>query len=129
VLTDVLNIAYSNLVFVRDTKDTAYLGFELSKAYHDSIGILTSIEELLKHRFHLVLGSPTEIGTSKDSLLSFLYRSEDVVKIHLIKLIVKSLAVSIVEIGLSDFTIVAGSASRTGSTNLARCGCTSLGVT
>jgi len=121
-------MAYSNLVFVRDTKDIAYLSLKLSKAYYNSIGILTSIKELLKHRFHLVLGSSTEIGTSKDGLLSFLYRSEDVVKIHLIKLIVKSLAVSIVEIGLSDFTIVASSASRTGSTNLARCGCTSLGV-
>jgi len=75
-----------------------------------------------------VLGSSTEIGTSKDSLLSFLHRSEDIVKIHLIKPIVKSLAVSIVEIGLSDFAIVASGASRTGSTNLARCGCTSLGV-
>lgn len=75
-----------------------------------------------------MLGSSTEIGTSKDGFLGFLYRSEDVVKIHLIEPIVKSLAVSIVEIGLSDFAVVASGASRTGSTNLARCGCTSLGV-
>jgi len=121
-------MAYSNLVFVRDTKDTAYLGLKLSKAYYDSVGILTSVEELLKHRFHLVLGSSTEIGTGKDGLLSFLHRSEDVVKIHLIEPIVKSLAVSIVEIGLGDFAVVASGASGTGSTNLARCGCTSLGV-
>ena len=119
MLTDMLNKAYSNLIFVRDAKDTAYLVLKLNKASNNTVGILTLIEELLKHRFYLVLGSSLEIGASEDSLLSLLYRSKDKVKVYLVKLIVKALAVSIVEIGLSDLSVVAGSGS-TGSTNFAR---------
>ena len=119
MLTDVLNKAYSNFVFVRDAKDAAYLFLKFNEAYYNSVGILSVVKELLKHRFYLVLSSSSEVGTSEDSLLSFLYRSKDIVEIYLIKLIVKPLTVSIVEIGLSDFTIVA--VSSTGSTNLARC--------
>ena len=114
-----LNKAYSNLVFIRDAKDTAYLVLKLNKASNNTIGILMLIEELLKHRFYLVLGSFLKIGASEDGLLSFLYRSEDKVKVYLIKLIVKALVVSIVEIRLSDLSIVAGSDS-VGSTNFAR---------
>ena len=119
MLTDVLNKAYSNFIFIRDTKDVAYLFLKFNEAYYNSISVLLVVKELLKHQFYLVLGSSLEIGTSKDSLLSFLYRSKDIVEIHLIKLIVKPLAVSIVEIGLSDLTIVVVSSA--GSTDLARC--------
>jgi hypothetical protein len=66
-----------------------------------------------------VLGSSPKIGASEDSLLSLLYRSKDIVKIHLVKPVVKALAVSVVEIGLSDLAIIAVSGA--GSTDLARC--------
>jgi hypothetical protein len=118
MLTDVLNKAYSNFVFVRDTKDVAYLFLKFNKAYYNSVSILLVFKELLKHRFHLVLGSSPKIGASEDSLLSFLYRSKDIVKVHLVKLVVKALAVSVVEIGFSDLTII--TVSSTGSTDLAR---------
>jgi hypothetical protein len=119
VLTDVLNKAYSDFVFVRDAKDAAYLFLKFDEAHHNSVSVLSVVKELLKHRFHLVLGSSLEVGTSEDGLLSFLYRSEDIVEIHLIKPIVKPLTVSIVEIGLSDLAVVAVSSA--GSTDLARC--------
>jgi hypothetical protein len=119
VLTDVLNKAYSNFVFVRDAEDAAYLFLKLNEAHYNSVGVLSVVKELLKHRFYLVLGSSPKIGASEDGLLSFLYRSKDVVKIHLVKLVVKALAVSVVEIGLSDLTVIAVSGA--GSTDLARC--------
>ena len=119
MLTDILNKAYSNFVFIRDAKNAAYLFLKFDKAYYNSVSVLSVVKELLKHRFHLVLGSFPKVGASKDSLLSFLYRSKDIVKIHLIKLIIKPLTVSVVEIGLSDFAIVAVSSA--GSTDLARC--------
>jgi hypothetical protein len=67
-----------------------------------------------------VLGSSSEVGSSKQGLLVSLNRSELKVDVHLSELVVKALAVSIVEIGLSDLTIVTGGSSA-GSTNLARC--------
>jgi hypothetical protein len=121
VLTDMLNKAYSNLVFVRDSKDTAYLLLKLNKAYDYSVGILLFVKEPLKHRFHLVLGSSLEVGASEDGFLTFFYKGEDKVEIHLVKLVVKALAIFIVEIGLSDLTVVAVSAGGAGSTDLARC--------
>jgi len=118
VLTDVLNKAYSNFVFIRDAKDIAYLFLKFNEAHHNSVSILLVIKELLKHRFHLVLGSSPKIGASEDYPLSLLHRSEDIVKIHLVKPVVEALAISVVEIGLSDLTVVAISGA--GSTNLAR---------
>jgi hypothetical protein len=118
VLTDVLNKAYSNFIFVRDAEDAAYLFLEFNEAHYNSVGILSVVKELLKHRFHLVLGSSPKIGASEDGLLSLLHRSEDIVKIHLVKPVVKALAISVVEIGFSDLTIIAVSGA--GSTDLAR---------
>jgi hypothetical protein len=73
VLTDMLNKAYSDFVFVRDAKDAADLCLKADKASHDSVGVLSFIKVLLKHRFHLVLGSSPKIGTSEDGLLNILY--------------------------------------------------------
>jgi hypothetical protein len=114
----VLDKAYSNFVFVRDTKDTAYLLLKFNEAYYDSVSVLSIVKELLKHRFYLVLGSSPKIGASEDGLFSLLYKSKDIVKIYLVKPVVKALAISVVEIGFSDLTIVAVSSA--GSTNLAR---------
>jgi hypothetical protein len=47
VLTDVLNKAYSNFVFVRDAEDAAYLFLKLNEAYYDSVSVLSVIKELL----------------------------------------------------------------------------------
>ena len=49
MLTDILNKAYSNLIFIRDAKDIAYLVLKLNKASNKTIGVLTLIEKLLKH--------------------------------------------------------------------------------
>ena len=68
-----------------------------------------------------MLGSSSEVGRSKQGFLVRFNRSELKVDVHLSKPIVKPLTVSIVEIGLSDLAIVAGSASSAGSTDLARC--------
>jgi hypothetical protein len=68
-----LNKAYSDFVFVRDAKDAADLYLKADKASHDSVGVLSFIKVLLKHRFHLVLGSSPKIGASEDSLLNILY--------------------------------------------------------
>jgi hypothetical protein len=73
VLTDILNKAYSDFVFVRDAKDAADLYLKADKASYDSVGVLSFIKVLLKHRFHLVLGSSPKIGASEDSLLNILY--------------------------------------------------------
>jgi hypothetical protein len=118
MLTDVLNKAYSNFIFVRDAEDAAYLFLKFNEAYYNSVGILSVVKELLKHRFHLVLGSSPKIGASEDGLLSLLYRSKDIVKVYLVKPVVKALAISVVEIGFSDLTIIAVSSA--GSTDLAR---------
>ena len=118
MLTDILNKAYSNLIFIRDAKDIAYLILKFNKASNNSISVLMLIKELLKYWFYLVLGSSLKIGTSKDSFLSFFYKSKDIVEIYLIKLIIKPLVVSIVEIRLSNLTIVIVSSA--GSTNLTR---------
>ena len=49
MLTDILNKAYSNLIFIRDAKDIAYLILKFNKASNNSISVLTLIKELLKH--------------------------------------------------------------------------------
>ena len=67
-----------------------------------------------------MLGSSSEVGRSKQGFLVRFNRSKLKVDVHLSKLIVKPLTVSIVEIGLSDLAIVAGSTSSVGSTDLAR---------
>jgi hypothetical protein len=119
VLTDVLDKAYSNFVFVRDAKDTAYFLLKFNEAHHDSVSVFLVVKELLKHRFHLVLGSSLEVSTSEDGLLTFFYKGEDKVEIYLVKPVVKALAVSIVEVRLSDLAVV--TVSGAGSTDLARC--------
>ena len=65
MLTDMLNKAYSNLIFVRDAKDTADLFLKLGKGGEDTIGISLAVKVLHKHRFHLVLGSSSEVGCCK----------------------------------------------------------------
>ena len=68
-----------------------------------------------------MLGSSTEVGRSEQGSLVGFDRGELEIGFHLGNPIVEALAVSIVEIGLSDLAIVAGSASSAGSTDLARC--------
>jgi hypothetical protein len=67
-----------------------------------------------------VLGSSSEVGGSKQGLLVGFNRSELKVDVHLSELVVKALAVSVVEIGLGDLAVVTGGGGA-GSTNLARC--------
>jgi hypothetical protein len=119
VLTDVLNKAYSNFVLVRDAKDAANLYLKANKASYNSVGILSFVKVLLKHRLYLVLGSSPKIGTSEDGLLSIFNRGEDKVEIHLVKLVVKALSVSIVEIRFSDLSVVTSGASGAGASSLA----------
>ena len=66
-----------------------------------------------------MLGSSPKIGASKDSLLNILNRSKDKVEIHLVKLVVKALSVSIVEIRFSNLSVVISSASSAGTSSLA----------
>ena len=65
VLTDILNKAYSNLIFIRDTKDTVDLFLKLSKGSENTIGISLTVKILYKYRFYLVLGSSLEVGSYK----------------------------------------------------------------
>ena len=118
-----LNKAYSNLVFVRDAKDAAYLFLELGEGGEDTISISLAVKVLHKHRFHPVLGSSSEVGRSEQGFLISFDRSELKVHLHLGEPIVKSLAVSIIEIGLGDLgvVLVAVGASGAGATNFARC--------
>jgi hypothetical protein len=104
-LTDMLNKAYSNLVFVRDAKDAADLFLEFGEGTEDSIGISFSVKELHKHWFHPVLGSSSEVGSCKQGFLVRLNRGELKVDVHLSEPIVKRLTVSIVEIGLGDLVV------------------------
>jgi hypothetical protein len=53
------------------------------------------------------------------SYISSNYNYYIIIDVYLSKLVIKTLAVSIVEIGLSDLTIITGGSS-IGSTNLAR---------
>ena len=123
-----LNKAYSNFILIRDAKDTADFLLEVNEASKNTIGIPFAVQELHKHRFHLVLGSSTEVGRSEQGSLIGFDRGELEIGFHLGNPIVEALAVSIVEIGFSDLSVVlvAVSASSAGSTNLARC--TSRGV-
>jgi hypothetical protein len=73
MLTDMLNKAYSDFIFVRDAKDAAGLYLKADKASYNSVRVLSFIKVLLKHRFYLVLGSSLKIGASEDSLLNILY--------------------------------------------------------
>jgi hypothetical protein len=66
-----------------------------------------------------VLGSSPKIGTSEDSLLSIFNRSKDKVEIYLVKLVVKALSISIVEIRFSDLSVITSSASSAGTSSLA----------
>ena len=119
MLTDVLNKAYSNFIFIKDTKDAANLYLKADKASYNSVGVLLFVKVLLKHRLYLVLGSSPKIGTSEDSLLNIFNRSEDKVEIYLVKLIIKALSISIVEIRFSDLSVVTSSASGIGTSSLA----------
>ena len=120
MLTDVLNKAYSNFILVRDAKDAANLYLKANKASYYSVRVLSFVKVLLKHRLYLVLGSSPKIGTSEDSLLNIFNRSEDKVEIYLVKLIIKALSISIVEIRFSDLSVVTSSASGIGTSSLAR---------
>jgi hypothetical protein len=65
-----------------------------------------------------VLGSSPKIGTSEDSLLSIFNRSKDKVEIYLVKLVVKALSISIVEIRFSNLSIIISSTSSIGISSL-----------
>jgi hypothetical protein len=102
-----LNKAYCNLVLVGDAKDTADLFLELDKVAKYTVGVSFAVQILYKHRLHPVLGSSTEVGCCKQGSFVGLNWSELKVHLHLSEPIVKSLTVSMVEIGLGDLAVVA----------------------
>jgi hypothetical protein len=119
MLTDILNKAYSNFILIRDTKDIANLYLKANKASYYSVRVLLFVKVLLKHRLYLVLGSSSKIGTSEDSLLNIFNRSKDKVEIYLVKLVVKTLSIPIVEIRFSDLSVVISYTSSVGTSSLA----------
>lgn len=123
-----LSETYSKFSVIGDAKNTAALFLELDKAGKNTISVSLTVQELCEHRLHPVLCSSSEVGRNEQGLLVGFNWGKLEINFHLENPIFKALTVSIVEIGLGDLgvVLVAVSASRASSTNLA--GCTSRGV-